>query len=108
MTAKPKTEPTGVPEFADLQQAAEFWDTHSPLDFPEHFEEVDIADNRPARKRGITIKLEERTIDQLTSIAREQGIGPSTLARMWILDHLRSLSTDAKVQRQASADRAAS
>lgn len=101
MTEKSKQEVTHVPEFADLEEAAEFWDTHSPLDFPEHFEEVDISGNRPARKRGITVKLEQRTIDQLTNIAREQGVGPSTLARMWILEHLRSLSTDAGSRRPA-------
>ena len=101
MTATASDHANGIPAFADVQAAAQFWDSHSPLDFPEQFEEIDISGNRPARKRGITIKLEQRTIDRLASIAREQGIGPSTLARMWILEHLRSLSADDDARRPA-------
>jgi hypothetical protein len=83
-----------VPTFANEQEAAAFWDTHSPLDFPDEFEEVDVSMPRRVRKRGLTVKLDQGTIDQLDSIARQQGIGPSTLARMWILDRLRSLPPD--------------
>jgi hypothetical protein len=101
MTKKADDRSATVPELADLKEAADFWDTHSPLDFPDHFEEVEIADNRPSRKKGITVKLEQRTIDRLTSIARERGIGPSTLARMWILEHLRSVSDDPGSRRPA-------
>ena len=88
-----KTEGSGnrVPTFASDQEAAAFWDTHSPLDFPDEFEEVEVAIGRPARKRGLTVKLDQRTVDRLAGIARQQGIGPSTLVRMWILEHLRSL-----------------
>jgi predicted Zn-dependent protease len=80
-----------VPTFANEQEAATFWDTHSPLDYSDEFEEADITIDRAARKRGLTVKLEQTTIDRLAGIARQQGIGPSTLVRMWILEHLRSL-----------------
>jgi hypothetical protein len=82
MTKKTERSARHVPAFANEQEAAAFWDTHSPLDFPGEFEEVELDRGRPARKRGLTVKLDQATIDQLTAIADEKGIGPSTLARM--------------------------
>jgi hypothetical protein len=38
---------------------------------------------------GITIRLNPKTVAELRTRAHEQGIGPTTLARMWILEHLR-------------------
>jgi hypothetical protein len=94
-TTKTSERPMGsVPTFANAQEAAEFWDTHSPLDFPDFFEEAEVSIRRPSRMRGLTVKLDQATIDKLDSIARRQGIGPSTLARMWILEHLDSLTQD--------------
>ena len=77
-----------LPKFKDEAEAAAFWDTHSPEDFPEEFEDVQVRFSRPLIKRGLTIKLSEETIQRLREIAQERGIGPSTLARMWILEHL--------------------
>jgi hypothetical protein len=91
MTTKSERLPEQVPTFANEQEAAAFWDTHSPLDFPDEFEEVEVSIARSARKRGLTVKLDQRTVDRLTRIAEEKGIGPSTLARMWILEHLQAL-----------------
>ena len=92
MAQRTKRQPE-LPEFANEQEAAAFWDDHSPLDFPDEFQPVDIEVARPLIKRGLTVKLDHDTIEQLTAIAREQGIGPSTLARMWILEGLKSRRT---------------
>lgn len=44
----------------------------------------------PARpKKAITVRLEDETLDLIAREARQKGIGPSTLIRMWILEHLR-------------------
>src|SRR5262249_13560811 len=88
--ARPKrTEPRTVPEFADEAEAGVFWDTHSPLDYPDEFQEVQVRFSRPLIKRGLTVKLGEDTLEQLRRVASEKGIGPSTLVRMWILERLR-------------------
>ena len=92
--AQPKEQPENseagkLPRFKSEQEMADFWDNHSPLDYPDDFREVEVRFSRPLIKRGLTIKLSEETIEELRQIAREQGIGPSTLARMWILEHLR-------------------
>jgi DNA-directed RNA polymerase specialized sigma24 family protein len=38
-TAK-KTGPSRIPEFQSYEEEAEFWDTHSPEDFPDEFEDA--------------------------------------------------------------------
>lgn len=81
--------PSRLPRFKSEEEAAAFWDTHSPEDFPEEFEPVEVKFSRPLIKRGLTVKLSDETIDELRRLGQEQGIGPSTLVRMWILERLR-------------------
>ncbi len=90
MTKRTETEATNPPAFKNEAEAAAFWDTHSPLDYPQAFTETEVTFDRPLIKRGLTIKLSEQTIEQLRELAQEKGIGPSTLARMWILEHLKA------------------
>ena len=89
MAQRKEAGPNKIPKFQSEQEAAEFWDTHSPLDYPEEFEEVEVKFSRPLIKQGLTIKLSEDTIQALREIAHQKGIGPSTLVRMWILEHLK-------------------
>jgi CopG antitoxin of type II toxin-antitoxin system len=89
MVKRPEAEAANLPRFQDETEAGDFWDTHSPLDYPDEFREVDVAFSRPLIKRGLTVKLSEDTLQDLRRLAAERGIGPSTLARMWILEHLK-------------------
>lgn len=91
MTKKRERLAGHLPTLANEQDAAAFWDTHSPLDFPDEFEETEVSIARSTRKRGLTVKLDQATIDRLAAIAEGKGIGPSTLVRMWILEHLQAL-----------------
>ena len=86
-------ERSGVPPFADEHEAAAFWDEHSPLDFPDAFEPAEITIGHRARTHDLTVTLDQATIDALDAVARAQGIGPSSLARMWIMEHLQGLSS---------------
>lgn len=80
-----------IPRFETVEEAAEFWDTHSVADFADEIEEVaDVIFVRAAAKKGMTVRLEQDTLAALTEQARKMGIGPSTLARMWILERLRA------------------
>jgi hypothetical protein len=82
-----------APRFKDEAEAGAFWDTHSPLDYPNEFQEVKATFARPLIKKGLTIKLDEKTIGELQQLAHRRGIGPSTLVRMWILERLRTEAT---------------
>ncbi|MDO8671707.1 MAG: CopG family antitoxin [Dehalococcoidia bacterium] len=86
MTKERKT--TQLPEFKSEEEASAFWDTHSPEDFPGEFEPVEVKFSHPLIKRGLTVKLSEETIDELRKLGQEKGVGPTTLVRMWILEHL--------------------
>lgn len=89
MTMTKERKISKLPEFKSEEEAAAFWDTHSPEDFPEEFEPVKVGFARPLIKRGLTVKLSEETIAKLKQLGEEQGVGPSTLVRMWILEQLR-------------------
>ena len=79
-----------IPDFKSIEEAAEFWDTHSLADFEDELEEVtDVRFVRPRLKKAITVRWEPETLAALTEQAREKGIGPATLARMWILERLK-------------------
>ncbi len=82
-----------VPAFRDEGEAGAFWDTHSPLDYAGEFQEAKVTFARPLVRRGLTVKLSEDTIAQLRELAHRRGIGPSTLVRMWILEHLHAEGT---------------
>lgn len=88
----PKRTKTRLPRFKSIKEAAEFWDTHDSAEFEEEFETVEDVKFLVVRgrlKKAITVRLPEDTLASLTQQAQELGIGPSTLARVWILEHLR-------------------
>lgn len=77
-----------TPDFKSRQEMAAFWDTH---DFTHYLDELKPVKVRFAKNlsEGITIRLDSLTLKALREQAKEKGIGPSTLARMWVLEHLR-------------------
>lgn len=90
--AQPSTKRGGsrIPRFNTVEEEARFWDTHDTTEFEDELEEVSDVKFVPARpKKAITVRLEDETLDLIAREARQKGIGPSTLIRMWILEHLR-------------------
>ena len=89
-----------IPEFKSEEEEAEFWATHSPEDFADELEPVDIEftlskklrTKHAARrcKKQLTIRLEQRQIDAARAIAAHKGIGYQTLLRMWIVEGIRN------------------
>ena len=77
-----------IPDFASREEAAAFWDTHDIADYQDELKPVRARFARNLSE-GITIRLDPETLAELRARAREQGIGPTTLSRMWILQHLR-------------------
>ena len=90
MTMSKKTSPTPsrIPEFATIEDEAAFWDTHSTADYEEEFKPVRVRFAK-GLSTGVTIRLDPETLQRLRAIAREQGIGPTTLIRMWVLERLK-------------------
>lgn len=78
-----------LPQFANAQEEAEFWETHDSTQYFEDTEpvEVDFEDARP-RKAQISLRLDPDSIAQLRTIAASKGIGYQTLIRMWVMERL--------------------
>jgi predicted DNA binding CopG/RHH family protein len=82
------TEPYGrIPAFNNIEEEAEFWDTHSLTDFVEESEPVEITVGGELAER-LTVRLEQADREELARRAASKGLGPSTLARMWLKERL--------------------
>jgi hypothetical protein len=78
-----------VPKFKSAAEEARFWETHSPLDYPDYFKETKIEVVKPLKhKRIVSIRLDDETIDDLSKLAKRKRIGLSTLARVLITEGL--------------------
>jgi len=75
------TEKDLMPQFETEEQEAEYWDTHSPLDLVAEPKAQKVR-VRGAKDRPITIRLDSETRSKLEKLAAEQGLGPSTFARL--------------------------
>ncbi len=75
-----------LPVFKSRAEEAKFWDTHDFTDYPDEFKPVQV---RFAKRlsHALAIRFDSETLEQLRVRARKKGIGPTTLARMWILEH---------------------
>lgn len=78
-----------IPDFKSRTEMAKFWDTHDVSDYWDELKpvRVKVANNL---SQGLTIRLDPKTLTKLRSKAHKKGIGPTTLARMWIMDHVYS------------------
>lgn len=82
-----KQERGRIPHFASRQEEAEWWDTHDLADYQDEFRTVKATFAKNL-SQGLTIRLDPKTLQELRTEAHRKGVGPTTLARMWILDHL--------------------
>jgi len=77
-----------IPKFKSYREEAEWWDAHDitqieGLDLVE-----DVVFVKP-KKQIVSIRLERQLVDVLKHIAHEQGIGHTTLLRMWVIEKLK-------------------
>lgn len=86
--------------FKSYEEEANFWDTHSVLD--EINEGTLVGFHRANKTDSLTIRFQPEHIQILKEKALLLGIGPTTLARMWIMEKLKSFSRKPK-QTEASS-----
>jgi predicted DNA binding CopG/RHH family protein len=84
-----RTRPKRIPKFSSIEEEAKFWDTHDTTDYESEFKPADVQFAANLSK-GITIRLDPETLQTLRQQAKKKGLGPTTLARMWILERLHS------------------
>jgi CopG antitoxin of type II toxin-antitoxin system len=77
-----------IPDFASKEEEAAWWDTHSITDFLDELEPVEV---RFAKNLSdpIAVRLDPSDRAELKRQAKELGIGPSTLIRIWVRERLK-------------------
>jgi hypothetical protein len=81
-----------IPDFESYEEEAEYWGTHDSTEF--EWKPIEMTVSRPL-KVTYAIRLEPQTVEKIRKIAVNMGIGPTTLARMWILEKLREHTASA-------------
>ena len=81
---------TRIPTFTSREEEAEFWDTHDTADYESEFERTNVRFAKNL-SQGITVRFTAETLETLRATAQKKGIGPTTLARMWILERLEAI-----------------
>jgi hypothetical protein len=76
-----------IPEFKSRVAEAKFWDTHDVTDYLDELKPVRLRVGKNLNQ-GITIRFDAETLEKLRARAQKKGLGPTTLARMWILERL--------------------
>ncbi len=78
-----------IPKFKSDQEAAQFWDTHSLIEFEDDLELVKEKVFVKPEKQVMTIRVDKKLANAMKAIAREKGINYSTLARMWLIERIK-------------------
>lgn len=79
---------TQIPTFKNVQEEAEFWDTHDTTEFAAEFRPVK-AQFALNLSQGLTIRLKPEDLREMRNLAEQKGVGLSSLARMAIKKMLR-------------------
>ena len=78
-----------IPEFSNYQEEARWWETHSLADYQDEFKTVKVRFAKNLSE-GLHVRLDPETLMKLRVEAKEKGIGPTTLVRMWVKEQLRT------------------
>lgn len=70
-------------EFTSLEEAGEFWDTHSITDYEEFLEPVEFEVDLPPRA-GKRIHLAQDLVVKVGEIAKQQGVSVEVLVNLWL------------------------
>jgi len=73
-----------VSQLETEEQEAEYWDSHSPLDFATEPKAQKVR-VRGVKDRPITVRLDSESRSKLNKLAAEQGLGPSSFARLILM-----------------------
>lgn len=77
-----------IPSFQNIEEEATFWDTHNFTEFDEELRPVQVKVSKNL-SAPLSVRLDPRDRAELVRRAEARGVGPSTLIRMWVKEHLR-------------------
>lgn len=85
--------PKPIKPFKTLEEEAHFWDTHdvSPLIQGKKVALKDLKPLESEKKDVLVIRVQKSVKKKIEIIARQKGINPTTLSRMWLIEKLNSI-----------------
>jgi predicted DNA binding CopG/RHH family protein len=92
----PKTK-AKIPRFKTYEEEAQWWDAHDVTDI-EGLELVGEEILLKPRRQIVSIRLERKLVEILKRLAARQGVGHTTLVRMWVVEKLRELAKQARAR----------
>jgi len=76
-----------IPDFKTREEMAQFWDTHDVADFVRELKPVKLKAAKNLTNT-LNVRIDTQDLEKLREEADAKGLGPSTLARMWIKERL--------------------
>ena len=73
----------------NLEEMAEFWETHSLADYADEIHEVDMTFAPSARRT--TIRVDPDLLADLRRIAKERRMSTQTLVNLWLSQRVAEL-----------------
>jgi hypothetical protein len=81
-----------IPEqFATIEEAAEFWDSHDLADYWDLTEAVEFEVNLQRRRYLVAVAPE--LAEKLAAEAHQRGLSTETLVNLWLSERLQQVST---------------
>ncbi len=75
-----------IPSFANIEEEAEFWDTHDTTEYEDQTYEVEFEIDL---KSEVTyLPLEKSLLSRMRALAKQRGVSPETLLNLWVQEHL--------------------
>lgn len=81
-----------IKPFTTIEEEANFWDTHSVVD--EVNKGTLVGFHQAKKEQTLTIRFDKQTLQVLREKAFKMGVGPTTLARIWLTEKLQSVKTN--------------
>ena len=85
--SKPNEPKSTIPDFNNLDEERDYWNTHSLADHWDEFKPVDVTFAANLTE-GITVRFDPATLQQLRTKAKSKGLGATSLIRMWVMERL--------------------
>ncbi len=81
-----------LPAFKSIQEEATFWDTHDVTDYLSELKSVDVTVHlSKPKEETLVVRINKDLKKKLEDVSKTSGITMSSLARMWIIEKLRSI-----------------
>ena len=78
-------------EFNSLEEAGEFWDTHSSADYEDYMKEVHFDVDLKGRTHDVRIADDLRR--EVRKIANQKGVATETLVNLWLQEKIVAASS---------------